>query len=869
MPSAEMSGQPVILGGQTSCIHQIFEDRAARSPNSTAVSTGAEAWSYVQLDAFANCAANCLKRAGVRTGSLVGVSLPRSLKTIAVLIGILKAGAAYVPFDLTYPEERLRFMVDDAGISCLVSDRSAAANLAALGGERHPFVYVDGLEGESPVFSSIPAHASDLAYVMYTSGSTGVPKGVMVEHRGIARLVCQPDYMQIGPDDVFIQLAPLSFDASTLEIWAPLLNGAKLVIPPPAMTSLSDIADAIPRFGVTTLWLTSGLFNAMVDEYPEALRDVKQLLSGGDVLSPAHVRKALDAMRCGYVINGYGPTENTTFTCCHRVRIEETSSAAIPIGRPIRGTEVFILDQEMRPVTGEQVGEIFIGGEGLARGYLNRPELTAEKFVQNPFSSDASARLYRSGDLAHYNANGDIEFDGRIDLQVKIRGFRIELGGVESVVNSIPGVSDSAVVVKHAGTDSKRLICYFVRKSVDGPDAAALERIIIGKLPAYMVPSEFIELDQLPLNPNGKVDRRCLAEREGARKREPDDGFAAAGKLEREIAATLGDVLKNSTVGVDDDFFHLGGNSLVAARLFARIEKQFGKRLPLATILNARTPRRLAAVIGDDQFRAPWDSLVPLKTTGSRPPLFLVHAIGGNVVGYQQLASCLPADQPLYALQARGLDGKCPPAETVEEMAGCYIAAIRSVQAEGPYYLSGYSAGGVVAFAIACRLQQSGAKLAKLILIDSSIEGPVRNISRPQPLAAECSRLSRTVLGNFEYMRRIGVHEFLELKRRNFRMNARIVRRNLHLGRECKLDVEESFIRALRNYRPGKFHGSVLLLRTGGAEFNSPDPDLGWSTVVDGAVEVHEMPGDHDSILMKPQVDLLAAKISAEVWGGA
>lgn len=856
----------MILGGQTSCVHQIFEDQAAKSPHSAAVSTGAETWSYVQLDAFANQAANCLKRAGVRTGSLVGVSLPRSLKTIAVLIGILKAGAAYVPFNLTYPEERLRFMVDDAGISCLISDRSAAGKLAALGDGKHTFVYVDGLEDESPVFAGSPAHSSDLAYVMYTSGSTGVPKGVMVEHRGIARLVCHPDYMKIGPQDVFIQLAPLSFDASTLEIWAPLLNGAKLVIPPPEMTSLADIADALPRFGVTTLWLTSGLFNAMVDEYPEALRDVKQLLSGGDVLSPVHVRKALDAVRCGCVINGYGPTENTTFTCCHHVTREDTSSGTIPIGRPIRGTEVFILNEEMLPVTGEQIGEIYIGGEGLARGYLRRPELTMEKFVRNPLSSDPSARLYRSGDLAHYNANGDIEFDGRIDLQVKIRGFRIELGGVEAIVNSVPGVSDSAVVVKHAGTDSKRLACYFVRKGMDGPGAAALERIIKEKLPAYMVPSEFVELDQLPLNPNGKVDRRYLAECESTRKREPDNGhFAAAGKLEREIAATLAELLDHSSVGMDDDFFQLGGNSLVAARLFARIGKQFGKRLPLATVLNARTPRQLAAVIGDDQFRASWDSLVPLKTTGSRPPLFLVHAIGGNVVGYQQLAACLPADQPLYALQARGLDGKCPPAQTVEEMAGCYSAAIRRVQPAGAYYLGGYSAGGVVAFAIACRLQQSGVAVGKLILIDSSIEGPVRNVSRSQPLRAECSRLSRTVLGNWEYMRRIGVHDFLELKRRNFRMNVRIARHNLHLGRGRQLDVEEAFIRALRNYRPGQFHGSVLLLRTADAEFNSPDPTLGWSTVVDGPVEVHEMPGDHDSILMKPQVDSLAAQISAEI----
>jgi amino acid adenylation domain-containing protein len=853
------------LRRQTNCIQRIFEDQVAKSPNSPGVCGVSESWSYVQLNAFANRAANRLKRAGVKTGSLVGVSLPRSLKAIAILIGILKAGAAYVPFDVAYPEERLRFMVEDAGISCLISDRNGLRKFSALLKQKHPFIDVEELENESPAYTSGPAESSDLAYVMYTSGSTGVPKGVMVEHKSIARLVCEPDYMSISSDDVFIQLAPLSFDASTLEIWAPLLNGAKLVVPPPEMNSLADIADVIRRFEVTTLWLTSGLFNAIVDEYPESLCNLKQLLSGGDVLSPVHVRKAMEAMKSGCVINGYGPTENTTFTCCHSIRIEDTNRATIPIGRPIRGTEVYILDENMRAVTGQQVGEVFIGGQGLARGYLNRPDLTKEKFVPNPFSANPNSRLYKSGDLAHYNAQRDIEFDGRVDLQVKIRGFRIELSGVEAVINSIPGIASSAAVVKHARTDSKRLVCYFVRRAA-GPDASALERAVADKLPAYMMPSEFVELDQLPLNPNGKVDRRYLSECEATQKGNAGaEASGTAGKLEREVAGMFGALLNSTGVGADDDFFHLGGNSLVAARLFARIEKQFGRRLPLATVLNARTPRTLAAVISDHQFQGSWDSLVPLKTTGSQPPLFLVHAIGGNVVGYQELASCLPADQPLYALQARGLDGKCPPAKSVEEMAACYIAAIRSVQPQGPYHLGGYSAGGVVALAIACRLQESGAEVGNLILIDSSIEGPVRNLSPSTPLAAECSRFARTVRGNLAYMRRIGIHDFLELKRRNWRMNARIVAHNLRVSRGYKLNVEESFIRALRSYKPGRFHGGAVLLRTADAEFSSPDITLGWSAVVDAPVHVSDVPGDHDSILMKPQVEILAARISAQI----
>ena len=879
MVKAGISGQAVKLCREK-CVHRIFEDQVAKTPQSPAVCGALETWSYAQLNSSANRVANRIRRAGVRPGSLVGVCLPRSLKTIAVLIGILKAGAAYVPLDIAYPEERLRFMAEDTRVGCLISDGPGMKKFAPLLDCAHEFIHVDEFDSESSEFSSDASEAGDLAYVMYTSGSTGVPKGVMVEHRGIIRLVCGAGYMSIGPDDVFIQLAPLSFDASTLEIWAPLLNGAKLAVPPPEMNSLADIADSLSRYQVTSLWLTSGLFNAMVDEYPETLCNLKQLLAGGDVLSPSHVRRAMEVIGSGRVINGYGPTENTTFTCCHQIEPQDTSRASIPIGRPIRGTEVYILDHNMRQVSGQQVGEIHIGGEGLARGYWNRPDLTAEKFIQNPFSPDSSSRLYKSGDLGHYNAQGNIEFDGRVDLQVKIRGFRIELPGIEAVVNSIPGIASSVVVVKDAHSEAKRLACYFVRQACDGLGASELERMVSDKLPRYMLPSEFVELDQLPLDPNGKVDRRYLSEygtghgqnlaREGA-----FSGFEAAQgrsvEMERELAALFTSLFGIAEVGLDDDFFQLGGNSLIAARLFARIEKQFDKRLPLAAILSARTVCRLAAVIRNHQSRVSWSSLVPLKTTGSSPPLFLIHAIGGNVVGYQELSSCLPSDQPLYALQAQGLDGQCTPASSVQEMADNYITAIRAVQPQGPYHLGGYSAGGVVAFAIACRLQECGAEVASLILIDSSIEGPVRNLLPSRPLRDHYSCFSRTVRSNLSYLQRIGVRDFLQEKYRNFGMNARIashkVRRHLPaslgLGHGSPLTVEESFIQALRSYRPGRFHGGALLLRTQEAESYSPDSTLGWSTVVDGPLTVHQVPGNHDNILSSPQVEMIAEKMCA------
>jgi thioesterase domain-containing protein/acyl carrier protein len=678
--------------------------------------------------------------------------------------------------------------------------------------------------------------------------------------------------MSITPGDVFVQLAPLSFDASTLEIWAPLLNGARVVVPPPEMNGLADIADSLTRHQVTTLWLTSGLFNAMVDEFPNALRNLKQLLAGGDVLSPTHVRRAMEAMESGCVINGYGPTENTTFTCCHRIREEDTLRATIPIGRPIRGTEVFILDEQMRPVSEQQKGELYIAGDGLARGYLHRPELTAERFVPNPFSSNAASRLYKSGDLAHYNAQGEIEFDGRTDLQVKIRGFRIEPREIEAVVHSIPGIAECAVTVKDANSDAKRLVCYFARQNDDCPRAAGLEQIVKEKLPAYMVPSAFVELERLPLNPNGKVDRRRLSDYQAERASVVMEA-ESAGAVEREVAAIFSALFHVDDVGAQDDFFELGGNSLMAARLFARIERQFGRKLPLATVLSARTPRSLAGVIAGDGWQPSWSPLVPLKTAGTLPPLFLVHAIGGNVVGYQDLVPYWRADQPLYALQARGLDEQTRPAASVEEMAADYLEAVRLKQPQGPYHLGGYSAGGVVAFAMACKLQEAGLEVGTLILIDSSIEGPVRNRLRSHPLHRECVRVSRTVRWNLAYMQRIGMRDFLSVKRRNFGMNVNIasqkLRRTLPFGLQnsgiSALNVEESFIVALRNYVPGHFRGRAALLRTEDAEFYSPDETLGWSDVIDGAVSVHRIPGNHDNILSGSQVKILVDGILSEM----
>ncbi|MFZ0589174.1 MAG: thioesterase domain-containing protein, partial [Bryobacteraceae bacterium] len=492
-------------------------------------------------------------------------------------------------------------------------------------------------------------------------------------------------------------------------------------------------------------------------------------------------------------------------------------------------------------MSGSEVGEIYIGGQGLARGYWNRPELTAEKFIDNPFPGKDSARLYRSGDLGHYNSLGEIEFDGRVDLQFKVRGFRVEPGEIEFVINSLSGIASSVVVAKQASSGDKRLACYFVRKGGAQVSAADLETLAREKLPGYSVPSEFLEIERIPLSENGKVDRRLLAQDqtnrpsgnatgsaqagpEGAPAFVRDSSIETAGQLELELIGIVKQLLRVSDVSLDDDFFKLGGDSLLAARFFSRIETRFGKKLPLATMLEARTIRSLARVIRDNNWVPPWSSLVPLKTSGTRPPLFLVHPIGGNVLTYSGLAEGLPADQPLYALQAVGLDGKSPAASSLEEMASHYLRAIRTRQEEGPYYLGGFSAGGIVALEMARQLERAGDRVALLAVFETIIDPPLRALLHDNQLLASYRRLAHIAEWNLSYLKRTGFTDFIQKKFRNLKMNARIAvfealtrfssRTGARWAVPSPLPTEEAFLYAISKYEAGTFTGYTALFKT-------------------------------------------------------
>ncbi len=607
-------------------VHELFEEQAARAPGRPALRFLDETVTYGELEARANRLAHHLQALGVGPEVRVGLCLDRSPNLVATILGILKAGGAYVPLDPAYPRERLEFMLEDSGVAALVTEERllpslpprAAGKVVLVDAERE----VIAGRPESRPLPALGALASDrLAYVMYTSGSTGRPKGVAVPHRAIIRLVRETGYAWLAADEVFLQLAPISFDASTLEIWGSLLNGARLAMFPPGIPSLEEVGREIERLGVTCLWLTAGLFHLMVDGHLASLRGLRHLLAGGDVLSVPHVRRALAGLPGCQLINGYGPTENTTFTCCHTIAAESLGES-VPLGRPIANTVVYVLDRALQPVPPEVPGELYAGGDGLARGYLNRPALTAERFLPDPFGDRPGGRLYRTGDRVRRRPAGLLEFLGRADSQVKLRGFRVELAEIEAVLCSHPAIAAACVLVREQGGD-KRLAAFAAAGSgAARPSPADLRTFLEERLPDYMVPAAFVLLDELPLNANGKVDRRALASLGDEPAGREEAYRAPRTPLEELLAGLWAELLGVERVGVDDDFFTLGGHSLLATQAVSRVRQALGVELPLRSLFAAPTVAALAAELESAREPAGADAappIVPVPRHGELP----------------------------------------------------------------------------------------------------------------------------------------------------------------------------------------------------------------------------------------------------------
>jgi amino acid adenylation domain-containing protein len=846
------------------CIHQLFEQQAAQTPHAIAVTFKEAQLTYQELNEQANQLAHLLVELGVETETFVAICVERSLEMIIGLLAILKAGGTYIPLDPAYPAERLAFMLEDTQAPVLLTQKQFAEQFASSTAH---IVYLDAQsdtlkqQSQLNLQSTLSPTPDHLAYVMYTSGSTGKPKGVSVCHRGVVRLVQNTDYITIKSDDVFLQLAPSAFDASTLEIWGALLNGAQLVLFPHAQPTLAEIGQEITRHQITILWLTAGLFHLMVDERIEDLRSIRQLLAGGDVLSVPHVQKVVEQLEGCTLINGYGPTENTTFTCCHAMTHLAQLGPSIPIGRPIANTQVYVLDEHKQPVPIGVPGELYTGGDGLARGYLNRPDLTAEKFVEHPFNP--TQRLYRTGDWVRYQPNGTLEFLGRIDQQVKIRGFRIELDEIESVLSQYSAVQQCIVIVREDEPGDKRLVAYIVMDGQPSASTVQLRQFLQQTLPNHMIPSAFMQLETLPLTPNGKVDRRALPKPEISTAQVETVYVAPSTPQEQDMADIWAKALNVERVGIYDNFFDLGGHSLLAVRVFAEIEKKWDAKFPLSVLFKNPSIHALIQILQNKETVTEKSSLVALQPKGSKPPIFGLHAIGTSVQFYRNLSNYLGSDQPFYGIQSQFL-AQSNPNLTLEDMAAFYIKDIQTIQPEGPYLLAGYSYGGSVVYEIAQQLEKMGQKVSLLAIIDFAAPGAYKRLTVQQQLF---QHWKNSLTHGTTYVKE---KVSRQLKFRLDRLRALFKRRmkdkkpeiNSRAYFESRLrQIEALHLKTLTDYQFKEYSGKITFFRSDTPPDNVGDvwePDRGWTKFAKGGLEIYDVPGKHFNIFAEPYVQVLA-----------
>ncbi len=588
------------------CIHQLFEEQSTQTPDAAAVQFQNHTLTYSQLNLKSNQLAHWLRDHRVGPDVPVGLCMDRSLEMMVAILGILKAGGAYVPLDPLYPAERLRFMAQDAEVQLIVADADFQHLFPAVARRIDPAdrAILDTYPTDNPVSINSP---DNLAYIVFTSGSTGTPKGVAVPHRGVVRLVFGQEYMEFGPELTMLQLAPVSFDASTLELWGPLLHGGKCILYPGRVPELDRLEQLLHSRHISAIFLTTSLFNLVIDTRPQMLGGVRTIMTGGEVMSIFHMRKALDLLPNVSLVNVYGPTESTTFTTFYPIpRPLPERLTSVPIGRPIANTQVYVLDSYRQAVPIGVPGELYIGGDGLAREYVNRPELTAERFIRNPFSDDPSSRLYKTGDICRWLEDGTIEYIGRADDQVKIRGFRIELGEIENVLRNHPQVGQAVVMAREDVPGQKYLAAYVTPKRKEAIDTEDLRNYLSEKLPEYMVPHAIMELEQIPLTASGKADRRSLPRPTPGFRRHPQ-GTEPRTPTEKEAAEDWKELLGIEGLNREDHFFRLGGHSLKAVQAIYRFQDKYHIQMPVSTLFENPTLEGFSAAIdalrSDEQNR--------------------------------------------------------------------------------------------------------------------------------------------------------------------------------------------------------------------------------------------------------------------------
>ncbi|MEA5570288.1 amino acid adenylation domain-containing protein [Calothrix sp. UHCC 0171] len=839
------------LGKQ--CVQQMFETQALQTPDAVAVVFAEKSLTYQELNQQANQLAHYLKTLGVKPEVMVGIYVERSLEMIVAILGVLKAGGAYVPIDPNYPPERVNFILEDTQTPFLLTQENLLPHLENTTAQ---LFCLDSqwteLAQQSQDNPDCETNIENLMYVIYTSGSTGKPKGVMVPHRGIVnQLYWRQTTFGLSNTDKVLQNIPFSFDPSVWQIFWTLCYGGQLVLPHgQGHKDTAYLVKLIAEQQITiTAFVPSMLRVLLEEEGIKACQCLRHISCGGEALTMDLVKLFCDRTNLqGVLCNVYGPTEasiDATFWQC----LSADDLAVAPIGKAITNADIYILDENLQPTPIGEPGEIHIGGIGLARGYLNRPELSYEKFIPHPLNPEPTARLYKTGDLGRFLADGNIEFLGRIDHQVKIRGFRIELGEIEATLLQLPHIREAVVIARQDTSVEKRLVAYLVPQVGQTIKVREIRRYLQQKLADYMVPAIFVVLESLPLNPNGKIDRQALPIPNPTRPELEPEFMAARSQLEAQLAEIWQELLGIEAIGIHDNFFELGGSSLLAVRMLAQIEHRCKQKLPLTTFLQATTIAELADILQKEDHSELWSTLVPIQPNGKKPPLFFIHGADGNVLVFQHLVKYLDSEQPIYGLQAHILDGKKDIRQRIEDIATEYIQYIRNVQPQGPYNLCGYSVGGVIIFEMAQQLLAQGEDVGLLALLDTTCPKYYRQLSLGNWLAYHWQTFKNLKLAHKLIYLQGGLQERW---RKTVIAIQEIVSPSIPTVNKTS-DEEEifsRFVNAVCDYIPQMYPGKIILFRClEQIWWVQHDRQLGWAELTEKPVEVIDVPGHHDHLI--------------------
>jgi len=876
------------------CIQQLIESQVERSPEATALIFGRETLSYGALNRKANQLARHLQALGVKPETRVAMMMERSIEMVVAILAILKAGATYLPLDPSYPLERLSFILQDAQAQILLTQQ-ALKERSMLPVETILCVDTESSHLPEPPEKNVESSSTpdNSAYLVYTSGSTGTPKGVLVSQRALVnRVLSMIQIYELDQASRQFQFVSPAFDAFAEELFPTLVSGGALVVHPnPTALTPGELLGECERAGVTVLHIPPAYWHQLVEEVStlEPMLDtLKLFITGGESSSVQRLAKLaqLTAYRCRFV-NAYGPTEATITATAYEAVMESKALARlpkIPIGRPLANTRTYVRDSEGQPVPIGVAGELYIGGINLAVGYLNNADMTAERFVPDPFSEEPGARLYRTGDLARYLADGNIEYLGRLDEQVKIRGFRVELEEIASVLRQHPSVNECVVIASDSGAGDKTLIAYFTSEQATDELETELRNYVKQKLPHYMVPTDFVWLEYLPINPNGKVDRVALPAPNQARAKTEGNFCAPRTTVERVLANIWVELLGVERVGVNNNFFELGGHSMLAVRLMARIQELFGQELPLSALFQSPTIEHLGQILEQEGESQPWSHLVAIQPNGSKPPFFCVHPAGGQVFCYYQLSRHLGNDQPFYAFEAQdfltiGENGE--KYNGIEERASIYLDALQLVQPMGPYLIGGWSFGGIVAFEMAQQLKRRGEEVALLAIIDSiapiistELDDAKLLVGFALEAAAQSGRSLALTSNQLAGLKPDEQIDCVVERLRQADVLPADMKQEIALTQARRV-LQGSKLRSqsITSYVPQQYGGPITVftaeLNPGWSEDGSvseivklyQDPTKGWSAFTTAPVRAIAVPGYHATLLFEPHVCTLAQRL--------